>query len=228
MHRVFAGGVNCAVASTSLLFAMACGRLERPGDRHDAPADSAFIALPDTTGRRIARDSAFLHPRRWFEGLDSLAANPLPGPVAEWVARFDGIRELTAGMSVEEARRAFGLNLEGEDPGEGCAYAFLTDGPAGVSFMVEGGRVVRVDVDSSLIATDRGVRVGDSEASVRQKYGEHIEVRSHPYSGPEWHYLEVRSPRDTAFAIIFETDGWRVRSFRVGLWAQVQYVEGCS
>lgn len=54
-----------------------------------------------------------------------------------------------------------------------------------------------------------------------------VRQESHPYSGPEWHYLIVTPAQDSTRRIIFETDGWRVVSYRVGLASQVGYIEGC-
>ena len=42
------------------------------------------------------------------------------------------------------------------------------------------------------------------------------------------HYLIVTSPTDTMHQIVFETDGKRVTTYRVGRTPEVRWVEGCG
>jgi hypothetical protein len=131
-------------------------------------------------------------------------------------------------MSVSEAQRAFpGFHLP---PGEktGCDYATVPDMPKGVAVMVEGGIVVRVEVDTNTVATTAGARVGDTEQRIQELYGSRLSVSPHKYT--EGHYLTIRaaSPTDTIHRIIFETDGSRVRRYLAGQLPQVGYVEGCA
>ncbi len=94
--------------------------------------------------------------------------------------------------------------------------------------MIEDARLVRVDIDSSLVATAAGIRVGDTEDDVRRAYGRLVQQRPDPYSGPEWHYLIVTPASDSTYRIIFATNGIRVLNYRVGFRSQVDYIEGCS
>ena len=86
----------------------------------------------------------------------------------------------------------------------------------------------RNNVDSSLVATDSGARVGDSEEAVTARYHGQLRVEPHKYTGPEGHYLVFEPLRDTLHRIIFETDGQRVTTMRSGRRPAVEYVEGCA
>lgn len=152
-----------------------------------------------------------------------------------WTMRFDGIGPLRVGMTFDEARAALGGDLRMNDPVTGmeegpdrCDHPRSARLPAGVRVMVDGGRVVRVQVDSASVATAEGARVGDREARIRQLYAGRVAVQPHKYT--DGHYLVVRpaEPSDTTHLLIFETDGRVVERFRAGVRPQVEYVEGCS
>lgn len=100
--------------------------------------------------------------------------------------------------------------------------------PPGVSITEVNGKVARIDIENDSIATDKGVRVGDTESKVKQLYGPGVIVEPHKYI--DGHYLEIRSGTDssTATGIVFETDGKKVTTFRAGFWDPVRLVEGCA
>lgn len=152
-----------------------------------------------------------------------------------WTLRQDGIGPLRVGMTVEEARAALGGDFQapGPDAGvsdspEACQYARSGRVPAGVWVMLEGLRIVRVEVDSGTIATAEGARIGDTEARIQQLYPGRVTSGPHKYT--DGHYLTVRpaEPADTTHLIVFETDGSVVTRFRGGQKPQVEYVEGCA
>jgi hypothetical protein len=164
------------------------------------------------------------------------AAVTTPQPAADttWAVRFDGAGPLRIGMTVDEARAALGGDFRADgqavgtvDGPEGCQYARSGRLPEGMMVMLEGARVVRVEVDSGNVATVEGARIGDSEARIQQMYPSRVEVQPHKYT--DGHYLVVRPvDGDTTRQLIFETDGSRVLRFRAGQRPQVGYVEGCS
>lgn len=100
--------------------------------------------------------------------------------------------------------------------------------PPGVSITQVNGIVSRIDIENDSIATDKGVRVGDSEDKVKKLYGAGVIVEPHKYI--DGHYLEIKSGTDSATAkgIVFETDGTKVTTFRAGYWDPVRWVEGCA
>jgi hypothetical protein len=134
-------------------------------------------------------------------------------------------------MTLSEASTVLGepLKLDTTDP-EACDYVFPNSVPKGVAFMVIGGRIERVDVDTTGVETISGVHVGFTEAQVKEKYAGHIQTKPHPYTEPDGHYLVYvpRDPSDTAFGLIFETFRDTVTSFRAGRRPAVEYIEGCS
>lgn len=146
-----------------------------------------------------------------------------------WVLRPDGAGPVRVGMTLEAAGRALGEPLRADyDVFEGCDFVVPTTAPAGVSLMVLGDTVARVDIDTGTVATREGIRIGHTEARVLEAYRGQVTVESHPYGGPVWHYLIVDPPGDTLHRMIFETDGTKVASFRAGLREAVDLIEGCA
>jgi hypothetical protein len=163
------------------------------------------------------------------------APAPAPAPAgdpadpARWALRADGVGPVRVGMTVAEANDALGGGLDRTSGLEACDYVRPKAGPAGVSLMVENGRVVRVDVrDSARVSTSAGVLPGESEARVREAYPG-VRVQPHKYDD-RGHYMVVipGAPADTLHRLVFETDGTKVTSMRGGLFPAVEYVEGCS
>jgi len=154
--------------------------------------------------------------------------------------RPEGLGPVRAGMSVAQAERALHLSLRADPPaladdGDGealaewrsCHYESSPELP-GVLFMVSADRVVRVDVEAGAWGTTRGVRLGTPEVEVLRRYPG-IAVHPHPYVD-FGHYLVLEATDDGGHpaAMIFETDGQVVTSFRSGAAEPVGYVEGCS
>lgn len=150
-----------------------------------------------------------------------------------WTLTSTGYGPVRYGMSVDEARAALGGALVPDtaatrtDGPDACHYATSTATPKGVWFMLEGQRVVRIDVDTAGIRTDLGAAVGDSEARIDSLYGTRVQRFPHKYveTGRE---LVVPDASDTTRMLLFETDGQRVTAFRGGMLPGVRYVEGCS
>lgn len=149
-------------------------------------------------------------------------------PADVWVAREDGVGPVKIGMSLSQLNAAlhekFVMPENKED--RGCFDVTSTKHPV-VSFMIEGGVVVRVDVDGAGVSTVEGIQVGDSEARARRVYGPSLKVEPHAYTGPEGHYLTVRSTSGE-FGIRFETNKGMIESFYAGQFKAIQYIEGCS
>ena len=133
-------------------------------------------------------------------------------------------------MSIVELRATTGDSLTGAPAGDACGYVVPRGAPVGIGAMVEQGRIVRVDVDSAGIPTDRGAVVGMPEADVRRLYPDSVETSPHKYD-TAGRYLTVvpTSPADSGHRIIFElgADG-RVIRYRAGLRPAVEYVERCG
>jgi hypothetical protein len=135
---------------------------------------------------------------------------------------------MTAAQAHEALRDSSRERKPAGDPG-GCAY--LTSGalPHGVGVMLDGESVVRVDISSPAIKTASGVGVGDTEDRIARAYPGRITTTPHKYE-TKGHYLTyvARDPLDRDMGMVFETDGRRVTSFRVGTVAAIGLVERCG
>jgi hypothetical protein len=167
-------------------------------------------------------------------GTSLVAVRP-SAAATDWTVYLRRSGPVRIGMTLAEVRGALGdrsAYLRGNEPEvplTECAYVVSDLLPAGLGFMFEQGRVVRIDVYEPGIKTASGAEVGTTEAEILRKYPGRITVEGHQYvSGG--HYLTYR-PFDTVdkqYEVVFETDGVRVTSFRTGTLAAVALVEGCS
>ena len=154
---------------------------------------------------------------------------------ATWVVLPDSFGPVPLGVPVVRAAGALGDSLAPDfSASDACSQTRTASMPPGTRLMIlrdsvgAPAMVERVDVDSTGVHTREGAGVGDSEAKVIGLYSGRIRVGPHKYTGPAGHYLTVTSPRDSAFLIIFETDGQKVLRFHAGRRPAVQLVEGCS
>jgi hypothetical protein len=140
-----------------------------------------------------------------------------------------GLGPVRIGMTKSAAERAARMPMRYSGPArDGCRYMRPADARIRASFMLHRGRVVRVDVARRGIATPSGVRVGDSEASVRRRFAGHLRIQRHQYT--DGYYLEF-VPEDHAERnrrVIFETTRGTVGYIRAGRLPEVRYIEGCS
>ncbi|MEN6374747.1 MAG: hypothetical protein ABFD75_08200 [Smithella sp.] len=142
------------------------------------------------------------------------------------VVTFKGYQGIEIGKSIQGISKKTGLifikDSDAEEDFE-CTYARTPSLP-GIYFMLVKGVVARIDVDKENYTTPEGAKLGDSEETIKKLYPR-AEVEGHKYV-PEGHYFTVRSS-DKRRAIIFETDGKNVTTFRIGRMPEVEWVEGC-
>jgi hypothetical protein len=154
----------------------------------------------------------------------------------DWTVYLRGAGPLRIGMSIGDVRRALqdpAAALHVSDPDDprgenGCTYLQSGSLPKEVGVLLEGKRVVRIDVHGRF-RTASGAGVGDSEDRVKALYAGRIVLQPHRYD-PDGHYL-VYMPvdnADRAYGLVFETDGKVVTMYRAGLRRAVAWVEGCS
>ena len=143
------------------------------------------------------------------------------------VADLEGAGPVRFGMPVDSAMGALNDAHVTHDTATGnCGYLTAQFNGAEVGFMIEAGRVVRVDILDTAVASRTGARIGVSEDSLQTLYSHQLLVTPHKYS--DGHYMIYVSPSDTLHRLVFETDGKHVTSWRSGLFPAVEYVERCS
>ena len=151
------------------------------------------------------------------------------GPVSQ--ASFLGYGDMKLGSTVDEARAAWGGELNGA-PMEGTTCHYLwpkwISRPADFAFMMEEGRFVRYDVGTDKETAPGGGKVGMSVEELQKLYGGALKASPHKYpQGGQ--YLSMDAGDVAPTRLVFEVDAaGKVTSWRVGLSPQVEYVEGCS
>lgn len=151
------------------------------------------------------------------------------GPVSQ--ASFLGYGDMKLGSTVEEARAAWGGELNGA-PMEGTTCHYLwpkwISRPADFAFMMEEGRFVRYDVGTDKETAPGGGKVGMSVEELQKLYGGALKGAPHKYT-QGGQYLSMDAGDVAPTRLVFEVDAaGKVTSWRVGLSPQVEYVEGCS
>jgi hypothetical protein len=150
---------------------------------------------------------------------------------------FEGLTPVSIGMTVAEAEAALQARLAPlqDRDAAGCWTTSLADGSdPSVVYMVESGRITRIDVwqppdaQPPATRTASGIGVGSLEAEITAAYGTALAVKPHPYLGDQGRVLMVED-KVRGTAILFETDEQhRVLTFRAGRHPAVDYIEGCS
>lgn len=148
----------------------------------------------------------------------ALAADPTPR------VGFRGVGEIRIGMALWDLLRALGEPTTVQAIEGGCTSVHGA-GPDAPLYMVVDGVLARIEIRAPGVRTLSGVEVGGTEQDVFEAYPGRVEVREHQYQ--DGHYLTVRSS-DGRSAVVFDTDGTRIRSFRIGRLPEALHVEGCS
>lgn len=198
-----------AIATTSLVACKpAAPAAEAPAATADQPAQTTPVAA-ETTAPAVAETP----------------------PASEGQAGFAGYGDMKLGSSAEEAKVAWGGELNGK-PGEvgGCYYLSpkWVKQPSDFAFMIEGDKFVRYDVGTDKETAPGGGKVGMSVDELDKLYGDALQSTPHKYvQGGQ--YLSMAASGVAPSKLVFETDAaGKVSAWRVGLAPQVDYVEGCS
>ena len=142
----------------------------------------------------------------------------------------DGIGPIQIGMNLSDAVN-MGLLNDNPTRNPKCDWVYPAVGagiPEGVNVMVVSGKIARIDVDTGVVTTEDGVKIGDSEDKVKTVYGDDVRIEPHKYI-EGGHYMTVLGDSASAGkALVFETDGKHVTAFRGGRLPEVKWVEGCS
>lgn len=149
--------------------------------------------------------------------------------VSEVALTEEGIGPIQIGMNLSDAVN-MGLLNDNPTRNPKCdwVYPAVGSGIPDVNVMVVNGKIARIDVDTGAVTTEDGGKIGDSEDRIKSIYGDDVQVEPHKYNAG-WHYLTVLGDSASAGkALVFETDGKQVTSFRGGRLPEVKWVEGCS
>jgi hypothetical protein len=149
--------------------------------------------------------------------------------MSSWKVTEFGIGPLRAGMTAREAvatLQAAGVGATA-DSSKACHY-LRWSGPAAVAVMLDEGVVARVEVGNPDITTKEGAKINDAESQIQSFYPNRVTIQPHKYT--KGHYLVIApaAASDSAYRIVFETDGQKVTKYRSGKQPQVSYVEGCA
>jgi len=155
------------------------------------------------------------------------APPPAPAPETAWTVSAAGYGPIRIGWTVAELNAALTENVRpAYQVSDECDYVHPARLPGRVNLMVVKDTVVRVDVDTTGVLTDKGAGVGDSEQRISELYGP-VTVQFHKYRAGGRNLI-VTDPADSMLRIIFETDSGKVVRYRAGRRPPVDYVEGCS
>lgn len=200
-----------AIATTSLVACKpaAPAAEEAPATAAEQPAEAPPVPAPETTAPAVAETP----------------------PASEGQVSFVGYGDMKLGSSAEEAKAAWGGELNGK-PGEAGGCYYLTPKwvkkPSDFAFMIEGDKFVRYDVGTDKEAAPGGGKVGMSVDQLNKLYGDSLQSTPHKYV-QGGHYLSIAASGVAPSKLVFETDAaGKVSAWRVGLSPQVDYVEGCS
>ena len=196
-----------------LLLALACASCERgPPPGYEDQTSPAAAGTPATSAGPTASTPD-----------DVAVRTPL-------LLTPDGYGPVKIGMSETEVAAALGGAVEGvTGSGDDCHILTSPGDPTrSLSYMIEGGRLVRISAHrDSPARTGRGIAIGAPADAVRRAYGAGLQVEPAKYVDAPAAYLTFWTVPGQR-GIRFETDQQQiVRMIHAGGPA-IQYVEGCS
>ena len=208
-----------------LLVAAACG-----GSGTDSATTLSAVVAPTSAPTTLA-PSTSSQTTAAVTTLPSISTTTVDDPISSSdLITIGGLGAVRVGMTVEEAQAAAGLELVGEPDvriNEDC-YFISPVGLDGVSFMVSGGTIARVDIVSGPITTRSGAGIGSTEQEIKNLFGDQIVVSPHAYVEGNYLTFVPVDEGDDRYRVVFETDGREVTQYRAGRVPEVEYVEGCA
>jgi hypothetical protein len=191
-----------------------------------APALTAALrfALAATVAAGIAAGSALARADGAPRTGELRATGGAEAPDLErWRLTRHGFGRLNVGLTRDKIERRAGRSLRFVYNTGPCAI-WRIRGVRGIWIMTIRGRLARVDLGGRPWRTSLGIRVGDGESKVRDRYSR-VRTRQHAYD-PDGHYLIVPGRHRR---VVFETNGEdQVTAIRGGRMPAVMYVEGCA
>ena len=135
------------------------------------------------------------------------------------------------GMPADEAQKVFPVQFEGSEVRDGadlspnrCYELFAVAPVTGISFLVEGGKIGRLDVLTEAVRTAEDFGVGTQALAIRTHYGDGLYVETNALE-PDITDLTA-TVGDTKY--VFEIQDGLVRSWRAGIEPTIAYVAHCG
>ncbi|HWN18167.1 MAG TPA: hypothetical protein VNO19_04545 [Gemmatimonadales bacterium] len=152
----------------------------------------------------------------------------------DWRLTLHGAGRVRVGMTIDEASRAADGEVYDAAKTWECDTWMPAEANQGVPgvpvFSIRDGMVAYATILFPEARTWRGARVGLTETAVQRLYGHRLESIPSPrgHLGHRWLIYVPLTPADSAYRMVFETDGHRVTSIMAGAWPFAFELEGCS
>ena len=139
---------------------------------------------------------------------------------------FAGVGPIHLNMTVSEARRASHHRIRvGPEVTRDCRHDRVLPRRLGLATLTFERRIRVLYVTRRGLATGRGVRVGDTVARLRSKYGDALHERGSDVSEGTRIFEWRRGNREIHFTVF---GGNRIREIATGARPEVDFSEGCA
>lgn len=160
---------------------------------------------------------------------------------ADQILTIDGLGPVKIGMTQRQAERVLGARFKHpfpSDRGKACWYAVRADRvDPWIYYVIWDGKVASIEVTNlplggpsvvPRIVTDKGIRIGDPDAKVKETYGPDVKVRVDSQADNEDEGSVITAlTADKSRGFVFVTGGRKVIEFRAGLPDAIELMEGC-
>lgn len=126
-----------------------------------------------------------------------------------------GLGPVTFGLTITEAEKAAGTTMIPCAPVSSCYRVTPASAPDGISFVVQSGRIERVDIARGPITTVSGVGIGTTEARIVELFGDKIQRSAIEAGRVDLVFVPVDED-DSRFRVIFTVNNGVVENFRAG------------
>jgi hypothetical protein len=141
----------------------------------------------------------------------------------------DGYGPIRIGMTQPQVEARLGRKFPAStDPDDKFCREITSDPQRGIFFMFENDRLTRILLTRrEMSATTSGIRVGDTEAALRRRYGNALIIKPAAYYDPPAHDITVHKGR-LGRGLKFVTTPRRVIRQIIAGGPSIAYIEGCE
>jgi hypothetical protein len=143
------------------------------------------------------------------------------------VIGFDGVGPIELGMTIDQARKAARRGIvAGQEVTRGCRHDTVLPRRFGLATLRFSKKIRVLYVTRTAMPTAKGVRVNDTLARLRSKYGSKLQERGTVVS-PETRIFELhgKGTREIQFSVDSRD---RIFQIATGLRPEVDFPEGCA